>query len=39
LAHDLFEIADMGSAHDVDYLIFYGELLFHVHLLKYGVSC
>jgi hypothetical protein len=30
LAHDLFKIADMGSAHDVDYLILYGALLFHV---------
>ncbi len=30
LAHDLFEITIMSPLHHVDYLIFYGHLLFHV---------
>ena len=30
LTYDLFEVTDMDSAHDVDYLIFYGRVLCHV---------
>ena len=38
LARDLFHIADMDSAHDVGYQIFYGRLLCHAHPLKYGMN-
>ena len=29
LPRDLFEVAGMGSVHDVDHLIFYGRMLCH----------
>ena len=29
LTYDLFEVTDMDSAHDVDYLIFYSRVLCH----------
>jgi hypothetical protein len=29
LTHDLFEVAGMGSVHDVDHLIFHGRILCH----------
>jgi hypothetical protein len=32
LARHLFQVADMGSAHDVDYLIFHSRVLCHVPL-------
>jgi hypothetical protein len=29
LTYDLFEVTDMNSAHDVNHLIFYGQMLCH----------
>jgi|CXWL01.1.fsa_nt_gi hypothetical protein len=38
LARDLFHVAHMDSAYDVDDQIFYGRLLCHAHPLKYGMN-
>ena len=39
LTYDLFEVTDMDSAHDVDYLIFYGRMLCHTPLLGNSMHC
>jgi hypothetical protein len=39
LTRDLFEVAGMGSVHDVDHLIFHSRLLCHAPSSKNEMSC